>query len=308
MKLGLQIIRFDCPGPIGPTLALIARAADAGGFASLWVMDHFFQIGFSGPAEDPMLEGYVTAGFLAGVTRQISLGLLVSGVHHRPPGLLMKTVTTLDVLSGGRTYLGLGAGWFERESHGLGLGFPPLAERYGQLEETLQLAHQMWADDARPFAGRHYHLAEPLCRPQPLRRPPILIGGEGERKTLRLVAQYADACNLWVGRDRELLASADMITHKLAVLRGHCNDVGRDADQIEVTVLTTQSFGPAGLSLPEFIDGCARLAAVGVDHVIVNTPDVHTLEAVQALSAQVIPALGSLSSTDSVDPSSLVLR
>jgi F420-dependent oxidoreductase-like protein len=291
MKLGLQIIRFDWPGPIGPALAEIARAADAGGFASLWVMDHFFQIGVSGPPEDPMLEGYVTAGYLAGVTRQIALGLLVSGVHHRPPGLLIKTVTTLDVLSGGRAYLGLGAGWFERESLGLGLGFPPLSKRYGQLEETLQLARQMWADDARPFVGQHYHLAEPLCRPQPLRQPPILIGGVGERKTLRLVAQYADACNLWVGRDRELLASTEMIAHKLAVLRQHCDQVGRDVDQIEVTVLTTQTFGPAGLSLGEFVDGCARLAAVGVDHVIINTPEVHTLDAVHALSTQAVPVL-----------------
>ncbi len=175
-----------------------------------------------------MLEGYVTAGFLAACTERIKLGLLVSGVHHRPPGLLLKMVTTLDVLSGGRAYLGLGAGWFERESIGLGLGFPPLALRYEQLQETLQLAKQMWADDAQPFNGAHYRLAQPLCRPQPISRPhpPILIGGEGERKTLRLVAAHADACNLWVGRDREFLDGPDLVRRKLEVLRRHCATSG----------------------------------------------------------------------------------
>ncbi|HMQ32574.1 MAG TPA: LLM class F420-dependent oxidoreductase, partial [Chloroflexaceae bacterium] len=204
MRIGLQIIRFDWPGApqnIGERLGEIASSADEAGFASLWVMDHFFQISFSGPPEEPMLEGYTAAAHLAAHSRRARVGVLVGGVQYRHPGILLKTATTLDVLSGGRAYLGLGAGWFEAESRGLGAPFPPLGERFEQLEETLQIAQQMWRDVDSPFRGRHYQLERPLCRPQPLSRPrpPILVGGEGERKTLRLVAQYADACNLFAG-------------------------------------------------------------------------------------------------------------
>jgi F420-dependent oxidoreductase-like protein len=166
---------------IGPRLAEIARTAEDAGFASLWVMDHFFQIGMVGPPEDPMLEGYSALSYLAAVTRRVQLGTLVTGVIYRHPGILVKTATTLDVLSGGRAYLGIGAGWNEQESRGLGVPFPPLKERFEQLEEALQIAHQMWSDDRRPYTGKHFQLADPLNHPQPLARPhpPIMIGGGG---------------------------------------------------------------------------------------------------------------------------------
>jgi len=202
MRLGVQVSNFTWPeGPtqLGATFGRIAEEADGAGFASFWVMDHFFQISMIGPAENDMLEGYSALAFAAARTKNIKLGTLVTGVTYRHPGILIKTATTLDVLSGGRAYLGIGAAWNEEEHRGLGIPYPPVAERFERLEETLQLAHQMWAGDERPFAGKHYQLDRPLNSPQALQRPhpPILIGGSGEKKTLRLVAQYADACNLF---------------------------------------------------------------------------------------------------------------
>ncbi len=202
MRIGLQVPSFTWPDGsdgIGPKLAEIGRTADEAGFASLWVMDHFFQIGYVGPAEDPMLEGYSALSYLAGGTERAKLGTLVTGVIYRHPGILLKTATTLDVLSGGRAYLGIGAGWFEREALGLGAPFPSTKERFEQLEETLQIAHQMWSGEVAPYRGAHYQLEETLNSPQALSRPhpPIMVGGMGEKKTLRLVAQYADACNLF---------------------------------------------------------------------------------------------------------------
>ena len=202
MRLGLQVPRFTwqgAPGSIGPGLARIARTADEAGFASIWVMDHFFQIEVVGAAQEPMLEGYSALSFVAGVTERAKLGTLVTGVQYRHPGILLKTVTTLDVLSGGRAYLGIGAGWYERESRGLGVPFPPTAERFERLEETLQIAHRMWSDETGPYEGEHYRLEEPMNNPPPVSgpRPPLMVGGMGERKTLRLVARYADACNLF---------------------------------------------------------------------------------------------------------------
>src|SRR5512139_1427218 len=202
MRLGLQIPRFTWPsGPagIGTRLAEIARTADEAGFASLWVMDHFFQIRYVGEFDEPMLESYTTLGYLAGVTKRARLGTLVTGVVYRHPGILVKSVSTLDVLSGGRAYLGIGAAWNEREARGLGVPFPPVKERFERLEETLQIANQMWSENNGAYAGKYYQLAETLCTPQPLSKPhpPILIGGSGEKKTLQLVAKYADACNLF---------------------------------------------------------------------------------------------------------------
>src|SRR5215210_1306198 len=194
LRIGLQVPRFtwpDAPDSIGSKLAEIGRTAEEAGFASIWVMDHFFQIGAVGEVEEPMLEGYSALSYLAGITERVKLGTLVTGVHYRYPGILLKTATTLDVLSGGRAYLGIGAGWFERESRGLGVPFPSTGERFERLEEALQIAHQMWSDEAGPYHGVHYHLEETLNSPQALTRPPIMIGGMGERKTLRLVAQYA---------------------------------------------------------------------------------------------------------------------
>ena len=224
MKLGLQVSRFSfdgAPASTGATWRAIARDADQAGLASLWVMDHFFQMARAGSAEDDMLEGYTTLAHAAAVTEHIELGTLVTGATYRHPGILLKTVTTLDVLSGGRAWLGIGAGWYEEEHRGLGVPFPSTAERFELLEDTLRLARQMFADDDSAFTGRVVSADRPLNHPQPVRRPPIMVGGGGERKTLRLVAQYADACNLF-----DTGPGPDGIPHKLDVLRGHCEEVG----------------------------------------------------------------------------------
>ena len=235
MELAVHNLNFTVPGgpeAIGPSLLATARTAEEGGVSQFTVMDHYFQMDWMAPAEDPMLEGYITLGYLAGVTDTMRLGLLVTGVTYRHPGLLAKIVSTLDVLSGGRAMLGIGAAWYEREHNGLGVPFPALSERFERLEETLQICRQMWGDDDGPYEGRHYQLAETLCRPKTIQqpRPTVLIGGGGERKTLQLVAQYADACNLIAGD------SVEEVAHKLEVLDRHCADVGRDPAEIERTI------------------------------------------------------------------------
>lgn len=293
MRIGLQIPSFTWPGgadAIGARLAAIGRCADEAGFASLWVMDHFFQIGMLGPPEEPMLEGYAALSFLAGVTRRVKLGALVSGVIYRHPGVLVKTVTTLDVLSGGRAYLGLGAAWNEQESRGLGVPFPPLKQRFEQLEEALQIAHQMWRGDRTPFAGRHYQLADPLNSPQPLTRPhpPIMVGGGGEQKTLRLVAQYADACNLFAR------LGTDVLAQKLAILRQHCEQLGRPYDAIERTALGTVRLAPGADTPAGVIALCRSLASVGIQHVIFNMPNVHELTPLEIFGREIIPAVAEL--------------
>src|SRR5881227_1260084 len=200
MQLDLHIMRFDWaggPSGIGPGVADLTQRAEAMGMRTLSFMDHYFQMDWMAPASDPMLEGYTALGFVAGCTERLRLRLLVTGVTYRHPGLLAKTVTTLDVLSGGRAVLGIGAAWYEREHLGLGVPYPPLAERFERLEEALQICAQMWdPNNHGPFDGRYYQLAETLCSPQPVNRPKVMIGGNGEHKTLRLVAQYGDACNL----------------------------------------------------------------------------------------------------------------
>jgi F420-dependent oxidoreductase-like protein len=274
MRIGLQVPSFTWPGgpaQIGPTFARIARDADQAGLSSLWVMDHFFQISMVGPPEQEMLEGYGALAFAAALTERITLGTMVTGVTYRHPGVLVKTVTTLDVLSGGRAWLGIGAAWNEEEHLGLGVPYPPVAERFERLEETLRIATQMWDGDERPFTGTHYQLQRPLNSPPALSRPHprILIGGGGEKKTLRLVAQYADACNLFESPD---------LARKLQVLAGHCEALGRDGAQIEKTVLGTVSLskdGADGTQTPaQAAERFAALAALGVDQVIVNTPTV----------------------------------
>ena len=234
MELDLHVTRFDWaggPSGIGPGVAHLARTAEAIGIKTLSFMDHFFQMDMVAPAEDPMLEGYTALGFVAAITQLLRLRLLVTGVTYRHPGLLAKTVTTLDVLSGGRAELGLGAAWYEREHNGLGVPFPPISERFERLEETLQICLQMWSEKNEAFDGKHYRLAEMICSPAPVSvpRPRIMIGGGGEKKTLRLVAQYADACNLF--------GTPDVVAHKLEVLRKHCDAMGRDIGEIEVTAL-----------------------------------------------------------------------
>ncbi len=266
MKLGLQVSDFTWPGAptsIGPTFARIVRDADDAGMASLWVMDHFFQISMIGPPEHEMLEGYSALAYAAGVTRNISLGTLVTGVTYRHPGLLIKTVTTLDVLSSGRAWLGIGAAWNEEEHRGLGVPYPGTSERFERLEETLRLAHRMWSGDESPFEGRHYRLERPLNSPPAISspHPRILIGGGGEKKTLRLVAQYADACNIFD-------MGPDAVNAKYDVLRAHCADVGRDYAEIEKTVLSRVNLREE--SVDQVVDRFGRLGAIGTDHVLLG--------------------------------------
>ncbi len=283
MKLGVQIPRFVTPdgdAGIAREFAAMARTADEAGLDSLWVMDHFFQIPPIGPAEEPMLESYATLSFAAGITERIRLGTMVTGVTYRHPGILAKTVTTLDVLSNGRAWLGIGAGWFEREHLALGVPFPPVSERFERLEETLQISLQMWSGEVGPYTGKHYQLAETLGQPMPLSRPhpPILIGGSGEKKTLRLVARYADACNLFGMPGEESMAS---LRHKLDVLRGHCEAEGRPYDAIEKTAIgpgptrEPHAWGILPEAYPAYI---AELEAAGIDHLIVGLADRSSLD------------------------------
>jgi F420-dependent oxidoreductase-like protein len=265
MNLDLHVPRFTWPGgpvAIGPTMSDLAQTAEALGVRTLSVMDHWFQMEAMWPADEPMLEGYTTLGFVVARTKQLRVRMLVGGVTYRHPGLLAKTVTTLDVLSGGRAELGLGAAWYEREHRGLGVPFPPLAERFKRLEETLQICLQMWSDDNGPYDGTYYQLAETLCSPNPVStpHPRILIGGGGERKTLRLVAQYADACNFF--------GDADVIAQKLDVLRRHCDTVGRDFADIEVTSLVHVG---NDASPDEILATCRTLSAVGVHTVVASS-------------------------------------
>jgi F420-dependent oxidoreductase-like protein len=257
-------MRFDWAGPsdrIGPGVADLARRAETVGVRTLSFMDHYFQMDMFAPGEDPMLEGYTALGYVAGRTQDLRLRLLVTGVTYRHPGLLAKIVTTLDVLSGGRAELGIGAAWYDREHRGLGVPFPAVAERFERLEESLQICLQMWSDDDGPYRGRHYQLSETLCRPAPVStpRPRILIGGGGERKTLRLVAQYADACNL-MGSPRD-------VAHKVQVLRAHCDAVGRDPDDIEITALFHFAAVP---TVDDLVRGAEAYAEVGVATVIIG--------------------------------------
>ncbi|CAN5387093.1 LLM class F420-dependent oxidoreductase [soil metagenome] len=265
MKTALHYPNFTLPGGVpamASTLAATAKAADQGGFSTLTLMDHYFQMEDLATAQDPMLEGYTALGFLAGQTEQITLGLLVTGVTYRHPALLAKIVTTLDVLSGGRAMLGMGAAWYEREHLGLGVPFPPLGERMERLEEALQICLQMWSENDGPFVGRHYQLAETICVPNPIQqpRPKILIGGSGERKTLRMVAKYADACNLF---DLGLAG----VAHKIEVLARHCETEGRDPATVEKTVITAND--PLA-DIDGFLESMSAYAELGVDQVWLN--------------------------------------
>ena len=287
MKIGLQISSFTWPGgdaAIGPTLARITETADAVGFDSLWVMDHFFQIRGVGRPEEPMLEGWSALNFMAAHSKKATLGLMVGGVHYRQAGLWAKAATTLDVLSGGRAYLGIGAAWNEEASHGLGFPMPPLGVRFEMLEEALQIVHAMWQGErgtGARFEGKHYQAERLLNSPQILRRPhpPIIIGGGGEQKTLRLVAKYADACNIFGGPDQ--------LTHKFAVLRERCAEVGRPFEEIERTNLARVDLSLQ--SATEVVDGFATLAEVGVQHVIFSLTNADDVRNIEALGRDVIP-------------------
>jgi F420-dependent oxidoreductase-like protein len=270
MKFGLQINAFNWqgyPASIRARLAELARTAEGCGFSSLWVMDHFFQIADFGPPEDPMLEAYTTLGYLAGLTEQATLGVMVSGVMYRYPGVLVKTATTLDVLAGGRSYFGIGAAWFEGEAKALGIPFPSIGERFERLEEAIQIALQMWSEHAEEFNGQYYQLDKTLCVPRPVShpRPKLLIGGMGEKKTLRLVAKYADACNIWHG------LGVDGVKRKLDIVQRHCDAERRNYDEIEKTTIGEIKF-PADTSAKEAITFCKDLARLGIEHVIVELP------------------------------------
>jgi F420-dependent oxidoreductase-like protein len=288
VKLGLHYWTYSTPSDpaqIAPTLAETARVADQAGFSTLSVMDHYFQLEYAGSATEPMLEAYTTLGYVAAGTERLTLGVLVTGVMYRHPGLLSKIVTSLDVLSGGRARLGIGASWYEREQRGLGVPVVPVAERFERLEEALQICLQMWSDHSGPFNGRHYQLAETMCFPLPISRPhpPILVGGGGERKTLLLAARYADACNVFA------TSPAD-VARKLDVLRAHCDAEGRDYDRIQKTVLAVQ---PALADVDAFVAAAAEYAALGVTEMEVM-PDRHPVEFAEQVAEKVLPSLADL--------------
>jgi F420-dependent oxidoreductase-like protein len=279
MRIGTSFPYVTDAAAIGPTIARIAREADTGGIDSLWVADHLFQIPIVGPPELPMLEAYSVLAFAAGQTSRVRLGAMVTAAVYREPGLLGKIITSLDVLSGGRAYLGLGAAWNQEEATGLGIPFPPIRERFERLEETVQIILRMWAGDERPFEGKHYRPARPLNSPNCLQRPhpPLLIGGGGERRTLRLVAQYADACNLIhspaLGRD------LDVVRHKLEVLQEHCARLGRPYEAIEKTAWTELALAarPTGSQRTpaQALEELYPFAELGIDHVITHDPNLH---------------------------------
>jgi F420-dependent oxidoreductase-like protein len=287
LKLGLHLPNLTYPNgaqALASDLGRIATMAEDVGFTKLSVMDHVWQIRVVGPPEMDMLEAYTTLGYLAARTKRLELLAWVTAVVYREPGLLAKCVTTLDVLSEGRACLGIGAAWNEEESVGLGLPFPPTAERFERLEEALQIFVQMCSDDDGPYEGKHYKLRRTLNVPQTLRRPhpPILIGGGGEKKTLRLVAKYAQACNLFATPE---------LAHKLDVLRGHCEDVGRDYDEIEKTVMMPFDIGRAGEKVDAVIDQLRDLAGLGISHVHGSLPGVGSFTPIEVMGERVIPAV-----------------
>ena len=298
MKVGLQISSFTWPGgteAIGPTLARLVRQADDVGFDSIWVMDHFFQIRGVGRVDEPMLEGWTTLGFMAAHSQRARLGLMVGGVHYRHPGLWIKAATTLDVLSGGRAWLGIGAAWNEEESNALGFPFPPLAERFELLEETLQIGHALWSGERGTegsFTGRHYRATRLLNSPQSISRPrvPIMVGGGGEKKTLRLVAQYADACNVF--------GTPESIARKYAILDAHCAAVGRDPREIERSTLQNVRVGPDGSRGTEtpaqVVDRFGELSDAGADHIILSVGGLPDPAPLELIGRDVLPQLRAL--------------
>jgi F420-dependent oxidoreductase-like protein len=268
----------------------IIQIIDQGGFDSLWVMDHFFQLGmWLGEPENEMIEGYSTLGFFAGLTENVQIGLMVGGVIYRHPALVVKSISTLDVLSGGRTYFGIGAAWYEHETKSLGMTFPPTSQRFEILEETLQIAKQMWKGDSSPYKGKHFQLPYPYNNPQPLSKPhpPILIGGMGPQKTLRLVAQYGDACNFFGGMED------DILVERLKTLREHCDKIGRNYDEIEKTVLQTADLEEVSpqAGAQAAIERAKHLNGMGFEHVIFNVRGEYSVKNLHLFTDQIIPAL-----------------
>jgi F420-dependent oxidoreductase-like protein len=288
MKIGLQIPHFrpSRPETMRSWLKDTVQTVDQGGFDSLWVMDHFFQLGhWLGEPETEMIEGYTTLGFFAGLTEKVTIGLMVGGVIYRQPAVVIKMVSTLDVLSGGRAYFGIGAAWYEHETKSLGMRFPPMKERFEQLEEILQIAHHMWGGDTSPYEGRLFQLPYPVNNPQPLTKPhpPILIGGMGPKKTLRFVAKYGDACNFFGGSEDVLLKE------RLEILQDHCTDLDRPYNEIEKTVLQTANLENDGVT--EVISRGKDLQAMGFEHIIFNIQGLYNPETLKAFTDEIIPAL-----------------
>jgi F420-dependent oxidoreductase-like protein len=291
MRIGVHLVKFDFDGgpeAIGPTVARFGEAAEEAGLDNVSVMDHYFQMPFLGGAERQMLEGYTTLGFLAGHTSTVDLQLLVTGVTYRHPGLLAKIITTLDVLSGGRAVLGLGAAWYQEEHESLGVPFPPVSERFERLEETLQIVHAMFDGNRAPFDGKHYRLAATVNNPAPVRRPPIMVGGAGERKTLRLVAKYADACNIFANAD----GGPAELQQKLDVLRTHCEREGRDYDEIAKTILWSGRVDPS--EGETFARHLRDFAAIGVSEVHVMHLGDEPVEFVRAVGREIVPRIRDL--------------
>jgi F420-dependent oxidoreductase-like protein len=296
VKVGLQIIDFAWPGApasIGENLGAIGSGAEEAGIDSLWVMDHFFQSPKLGAVEDPMPEAYTALAFVAGQTSRIELGVMVTGVTYRHPGVLIKTVNTLDVLSGGRAWFGIGAGWYEREHVGLGVPFPPLRERFERVEETLQIARLMWSREVGAFEGKHYKLAETLNSPQAIRRPhpPILVGGAGEQKTLRLVARYGDACNFFAA------LGDNTLRHKLDMLRGYCDEEDREYDQIAKTAIGDPAVmrdEEGKLVAGRMVEHAAHLAELGFDYFHLSVPNVSEPGALDLFGDEIVPAIHKL--------------
>jgi F420-dependent oxidoreductase-like protein len=292
MKLGLHLSNFTYGIPVaelGATIGRIVSDADAAGFDRLSVMDHYYQISVIGPPEHEMFEAYNLLGFIAAKTSRMKLGVLATGVTYRQPGFLAKQVTGLDVLSGGRAWLGIGAAWFEREHLGLGFPFPPVRQRFEMLEEALQIVRQMWSDDNGPYTGKHYQLAETLCSPRPVQQPhpPIMVAGSGEKKTLRLVARYGDACNV-------NSASVEGTERLLAILDEHCEREGRDPAEIERTIVTRFDPGPAGERAEQEVERLARFAELGVQAALGSMINAHDPGVMEAMATKVIPAVSKL--------------
>jgi len=298
MQIGLHVPVFAWPGgpdELADHLSNVARAAESAGFGQLTVMDHYFALAPDDGYRQPMLEAYTALGFIAGVTSRIRLGVQVTGVTYRYPGFLLKQVSTLNVLSKGRAFFGIGAAWFEKEHHALGIPFPPLKERFERLEEVLQLAHQAFSGDSSAFHGKYYQLEEPLLSPMPVSRPRprIQVGGSGERKTLRMVAQYGDACHINA-------PDAAASRAKLDVLREHCAKLGRDEREIEKIGGYRPTIAQDGSNIDEVRDGIAALGEVGFDMVTMSLPDVYNLKVIELFGSKVIPQLASVNAREAV--------
>lgn len=295
MHIGLQIPSFKYPGgtaEIRPKLKEIATTAEAAGFHSLWVMDHYYQIkGLFGEAyTDPMMESYTTLGYLAGLTEKAYLGVMVTGVIYRLPSVLLKMVNTLDILSGGRAYLGIGAAWYQEEAEGFGVDYPDLSERFEWLEDTLQLAHALWEGDETSFTGKRFAAPQMTNNPRPVSQPHprILIGGSGPTKTLRMTAQYADACNLFEAYGPEKLQQS------LDTLKGHCERLGRNYDDIEKTALATAHLAAGQDTVEGIMERLKVLAGLGFTHVIFNMPNVYEIAPLETFGKEIIPAAAAL--------------